>query len=272
MTTKEVTTDAGVKVQIFLPHEAPDEMREAAVSAMDRTDEKQVVENLATGTESGAFLYRFQQGNSELVGLSIVGIRALYEEVHKTTPHYPELVRSQHPNPEKPDSLIHYRAVKVKTPDGYEGWGEVGQPEYTRRRDGTWFYNPHAVPVALAKAKRNALKDAVRQKAAMDFMRRLLNPKAKAGTTRVLTEKDSRAPVSNDPARIQLRSRLFMLAGQAGLDVNKNRAHQEGTIAFVEAYLGVKLSEAPDTEIKRAGDYLDTPEGRAALKAKVVGS
>ena len=295
MTTREVTTDAGKKVEILLLGDVPEESRKKAIAAFERSDDQVVVNGLATGSEAGSYLYAYKDSKDKvIVGLSLPGTRALFEETYEKQPipNVVEVVRSSHPNPAHilPDgthSLIHVRSVTIQTPDGIRAVGEVAQPEYGGKRDGGFWYNDHSIPQALSKATRNAMRNAVALSRATAFLKKLVDewvgqtddgeikkrkePRS-MGKVKVLTEKDAKPPASNDPARIQLRSRLFMLAGQAGLDVNKNRAHQEGTIAFVEGYLGVKLSEAPDMEIKRAGDYLDTPEGRAALKAKVIGS
>lgn len=295
MTTKEVTTDAGKKVEILLLGDVPEESRKKAIAAFERSDDQVVVNGLATGSEAGSYLYAYKDSKDKvIVGLSLPGTRALFEETHPDhpIPDVVEVVATAYPNAahtltDGTHSLVHGRRVTIKTPDGIHAVGEVAQPEYGGKRDGGFWHNEHAIPQALSKATRNAMRNAVALSRATAFLKKLVDewvgqtddgeikkrkePRS-MGKVKVLTEKDSKPPASNDPARIQLRSRLFMLAGQAGLDVNKNRAHQEGTIAFVEGYLGVKLSEAPDMEIKRAGDYLDTPEGRAALKAKVVGS
>ena len=180
MGIKEVTTDAGKKVEIYLPHEAPEDMRKKAIKAMDQSDERVVIDGLSTGSEAGAFLYAYKEGNKAVVGLSLPGIRQLHEEHFKQVPNYPEIIRGQHPNPDHilsdgTHSLVHVRAVKIVTKDGLAGWGEVGQPEYTKTREQGWWYNPHCVPIALSKAKRNAQKDIVPQKAAMGFLKKLID-------------------------------------------------------------------------------------------------
>ena len=299
MTTKEVTTDAGKKVEILLLGEVPEEDRKRAIKAMDQSDDKVVVESLATGSEAGAYLYAYkpkQDENKVIVGLSLPGSRALFEKVHhkQPIPNVTEVVRSQHPNPEKPDSLIHYRAVKVLTPDGISSWGEVGQPEYTRTRSQSWFYNAHCVPQAFSKALRNAMRNAVTLKSSTEFLKKLIDEwvyqkddgevgKRKAprsmGKVKVLNEESAKDPVVETDARAQARGHLFRLADQSGLDTKKNEKDRDAVIKYVEAYLGKDLSIASEDEMRKAGRHLDEMLGsppneatRAEFRRKVVGA
>lgn len=254
MTTKKVQKDSGDTVDIVIP----ESMRLDFIRASEAEDEKSIVISLMAGREIAPKpVYKFTMGGKEVTGLSIYGIRRLFEKVHKAPPDFHECVLTNRPHTEKgvPDgAVVHCAAVRGKLPQGNSAaWGVVEQPEYMHRRDGTWTWDQHAVAKVVSKAERNSQIKLVPVQMAAKYLAECLREK---GQVKQLTQEDARQPTGERTARwVALNRRLYAIASAAfDVSTEENRAKLS---EYVKKTMDKGISEMGEEELMVAGGVLN---------------
>ncbi len=271
MTTKKVQKDGGGTVDIVIP----DGMRLDFIRASEAEDEKSIVMSLMAGREiAPKSVYKFTMGGKEVTGLSIYGIRRLFEKVHKAPPDFQECVLTNRPHTEKgvpAEAIVHCAAIRGKIPGkSSAAWGVVEQPEYMHRRDGSWTWDQHAVAKVVSKAERNSQIKLVPVQMAAKFLAECLRQK---GQVKQLTQGDARQPTGDrTPRWVALNRRLYAIAS-AAFDVS-DEGNRAKLAEYVKQTMTKSISEMSEEELMTAGGVLNdllVKLGKDKFTATVMG-
>mgnify|MGYP001570176402 CR=1 FL=1 len=136
-----------------------------AARAMDAADEEAIINSLAVGREEGeVYAYEFPgtEGKAQ-AGLSWIGTDFAYDLLYKRRRPSFRMDAAQMLTwyDERMKSRIFTAAVGLVGPDGREEVGVASAVEWPLRRgsQSERFFNLHAAPTAVRKAKRNAVRD-----------------------------------------------------------------------------------------------------------------
>lgn len=253
---KRFPPPAGSQTNLFGADESGDAAaaanRERGIIAISQADERAIMA-AADGQMASEFVYRYQQGNQTVTGISYPGFLKIFETVYKAPlPEFLEgptieLVRDDPRGPTLVASCVvaHPKNKKVRVPAYAE------QSVFLNPNDGSKRGNYHARAVVLGKLIRNAIKGIIPMDKAAQFLAKCLNTKA------MLELKQGEGGGGNGGGGRRTRlALLFSMAQSNGVDVNKD-AGKKKFLAFIEAQFKRRLSDCSEEQLAAMARWLD---------------
>lgn len=269
---KKVRTEAGGEVDLIVP----EHIRELSIAAMDRADAAAVVESVTVGRDLSADVYSFMQDGKLVVGPSIIGVRRCFLGHYEKPIVIEQVVTDrfeQHKNSGCPTgAMVNRVMVRGKGPDGSgPEIGIIDQPEFQKRRDGSWVWDKHSISKAASMARRNLMKDLLPPDTLAAFVKKCLaNPKK----VMQLTAEDARdAKPDRTPFWRTQERRLFAIVSKV-IDLGKEENKKRFEDYVAAAMGGVRISEMNDEQIRGAAEGVQktlTSLGKEAFVKQVLG-
>jgi hypothetical protein len=250
--TRKVRTPTGEAELIV-----PDSVRELSIAAMDRADAAAVVGSITTGRDLTSDVYAFGEGKNRVTGPTITGVRRVFLKTHTRPIVIEQVVMDRFLHNEQgapPGAMVNRVMVRGRTHtgDGPE-IGTIDQPEFMRRRDGTWVWDKHSISKASSMARRNLMKDLVKPDIMAAFVKACLaNPKQ----VMQLTAEDARDEKGERSSFWHTQeARIWGLLSNI---VNLNDPTQKDKVrAYIKREMGRGISEMNDDQIRQAASDIN---------------